>query len=282
MIYITHGVVSNWNPERISHGLMLSESAFTSHLEERNTKYVPLTEALLGRGDALTVDDATYAGLHAAQLARKHGHAVSWFVNGMNVERGIPYFPFLLSWMLDETKKPNCSFDGHRWNLTYQDDRRALRLRLKYCYMKMRSCQQIAELLAAFSDCLEVAPSTLDHALATVSSDDLELAVDSGVELRNHGWTHLNPLSLSKRELEAHVQRNDRYLARFRQLTTRIFAPPFGHRVDIASSVATHVLLADRNQASDQQTGNLVNRCELHLNPCWSPVAAVERFAQTA
>jgi hypothetical protein len=272
LIYFTHGVVSAWNSERISHGLMLSETILSRHLQQRAVKYVPLVEALAGKGDALTVDDASYAGLQATLLARQFGHAVSWFVNGMHVERGLPYFPFLLSWTLDETRKINCSFDGQFWNLNDQDDRRALRLRLKHSYMRMRSCDEIGELVEMFSGLLEVEPSTMEKPLSTVTSEDLEVAVAAGAELQNHGWTHLNPESLSARDLAAEIRLNEEYLSLFRRANISVFAPPFGHQVSLASGIASCVLLADRGVSSDQRPGGIVNRSDLHLtSPRMSP-----------
>jgi hypothetical protein len=266
LIYFTHGAVDRWNAERISHGLMLSESVLTRHLRQRTSKYVPLTEALAGNGDALTIDDATYAGLTAALLARKYGHAVSWFVNGMNVEQQLPYFPFQLSWMLDQTHQTGCFFDRQHWDLTRKDDRRALRLRLKQNYMRMGSCEEIDELVEAFSACVGVASSTLDEALATVTSNELALAADAGVELRNHGWTHVNPQILSKRALTADVRRNETYLASFGRQDVRIFAPPFGRQVAVSCEVASCVLLADRGFTSDQARGSFVSRYELQVD----------------
>jgi Polysaccharide deacetylase len=279
LIYFTHGVVSAWKSERISHGLMLSESILARHLQRRVVKYVSLAEALAGRGDALTVDDASYAGLQATLLAREFGHAVSWFVNGMYVERGLPYFPFLLSWTLDETRKASCSFDGQHWNLSDQDGRRALRLRVKHSYMRMRSCEELGELVEMFSDLLEVGSSTMEKSLRTVTATDLAVAVAAGVELQNHGWTHLNPESFSAHDLAAEVQLNEAYLSRFRQASTLVFAPPFGRHVSLDSGVADYILLAERGVSSYQRNEGIINRSDLHLAPTRMSSAL---FSQTA
>ena len=274
MIYITHGVVHNWKRERISHGLMLSASVFVLHMRQRTTKYVPLSEALEGKGDALTVDDASYAGLQAVLLARQYGHAVSWFVNGLNVERGLPYFPFQLSWMLDETQKSNCCFDGQHWQLTDENERRALRLRLKHSYLRMRSYEEISALVEMISSSVGVEPSTLEKSLCPVTSQELAVAVAAGVELQNHGWTHLNPQTFSARLLVADIRLNNAYLSCFQKAHLRIYAPPFGRQVaPLASSVARYVLLADRRFFSDPQNGSVVNRLDLDLTTSSKSVA---------
>jgi hypothetical protein len=92
LIYVTHGALSNWSSQRISHALMLPEANFETHLRQRTEKYVTISQALMGCGDALTIDDASYAGFRAASLARCYGHSVTWFINGMNVEQNLQYF----------------------------------------------------------------------------------------------------------------------------------------------------------------------------------------------
>ena len=156
MIYITHGVVPNWSADRISHALMLPEALFEKHLIERSTKYVSLDQSLAGEGDSITIDDASYAGLEAVLLARRHGHAITWFVNGSHVENGHQYFPFQLSGLLDETKRKHCFFDGEDWDLEQIADKKALRFRLKRAYMNMRSQEELSALVQSISESLDV------------------------------------------------------------------------------------------------------------------------------
>jgi len=215
-------------------------------------------QALAGEGDALTIDDATFAGLNAALLARRYGHAVSWFVNGLNVERGLPYFPFQLSCMLDDSPREECSFAGKTWGLTTMVERRALRFQLKQTYMSISSHQEIDHLLQTFSRCVGVDPDHLDSALGTVTTA-------AGVELRNHGWDHLNPHVKPEVERLSEVQRNEEYLSFFRRAVTCIFAPPFGKFAGTASGAVNYMLLADR-KASNLKQGNVINRRELRTD----------------
>jgi hypothetical protein len=265
MIFITHGVLRHWDPDRISHGLLAPELQFAQYLQSRRTKFVPLMKAIAGRGDALTVDDATHAALRAVLIARLHGHAVSWFVNGSNVESRLTYFPFQLSFMLDYSKKQECSFDGLNWSLKRLEDRRALRLYAKKLYMSMSCQKELVQMTEAFACSLDVDPQIIDQPLSTVSRSELVMAVSAGVELCNHGWEHQNPLNISKEKLTAGVLQNEGYISTFQRATSRTFAPAFGKQVLLPSGIIDYMLLADRTFSPDSGDEVLINRAELKL-----------------
>lgn len=264
MIYVTHGAVSSYRSDRISHSLCLSTSRAARHLQFRRTKYVPLAQAITGRGDALTVDDATYAGLELALLARRFGHDVSWFVNGSHVENNIQYFPFQISCMLDTNRSAACQFEGQTWSLATVAERRTLRLHIKHLYLRMRSQSEIEGLIDRLAVALDSNCKDVDRSLRTVGPQQLAQAVLAGVDLQNHGWTHLNPEVLSEAECHAEVRQNEEYLSQFRRAITPVFAPPFGQK-PILHPAANFVLLANRNLAPDHKEGNIVNRRELVL-----------------
>ena len=276
LIHLTHGVVPHWSSGRISHALFLPEWLFALHLQQRRTKYVSLTQALAGEGDALTIDDATCGGLQAALLALRYGHAVSWFVNGIHVERGLPYFPFQISCMLDDTRQNDCLFEGRKWELRGNADRRALRQCLKHRYMRMRSEEEIAQLLEMVSYSLGVDSTSMESSLRTVTSEDLVAAVAAGVDLQNHSWRHLNPLLLSDSERTAEAVLNEDYLSQFRETTTHAYAPPFGKQVSLNASVSDFVLLADRGLMSGRREGNIVNRHDLLPSEFAAVIAQME------
>lgn len=277
LIYLTHGVVPHWSSERISHALFVPEWLFVLHLQQRCTKYVSLTQALAGEGDALTIDDATHGGLRAARLALRYGHAVSWFVNGIHVERALPYFPFQISSMIDDTRQSDCRFEGRTWELQSSAARRALRQYLKQLYMGMRGEEEIAQLVAAVSSSLGVDSAATEKALRSVTSADLAAAAAAGIDLQNHSWRHLNPLLLSDSERTAEAALNEDYLSQFRKATTRAYAPPFGEQVSLKSNVNDFVLLADRSLASGHRKGNIVNRQDLLLNEFATMIAQMEQ-----
>ena len=262
MIHLTHGVVPNWNSERISHALFLPEQFFAAHLEQRLAKYVPLEQALTGEGDALTIDDATYGGLQAALLALKYGHAVSWFVNGLHVDRGLQYFPFQLSSFIDDSRLDACWFNGQNWALGRDGEGRALRRHLKQRYMRMRKEEEIAQLVEDVSSVLETDPA-MERSLCTVTSAELSTAVAAGVDLQNHSWRHLNPQLFSEFQCTGEALLNEDYLSQFRGTKLRAYAPPFGQPLHLTRDVSDVVLLADRLLFSNHSDGKIVNRQDL-------------------
>jgi len=264
MICVTHGIISSYSTERISHALCLPTSRVELHLRSRRRKYVPLAQAIAGGGDALTVDDATYAALELALMARRCGHAVSWFVNGSHVENRIEYFPFQISCMVDDTRAAACRFDGRTWNLKTMMGRRALRSHIKCQYMRMRSQGEIMELVDTVADSLQCDSKHAESSLRTVGTAELAKAVLAGVDLQNHGWGHLNPQGLSEEERTAEVMQNDEYLSQFRRAITPVFAPPFGQCVTRATP-EYFVLLANRGLAPSYKEGNVINRGDFLL-----------------
>jgi len=264
MIYVTHGMIASYSSRRISHALCLPAPRAQSHLKLRRRKYVPLAHAIAGGGDALTIDDATYAGFELALMARQCGHAVSWFVNGGHVENRIEYFPFQISCMLDDTRSTECHFGGQTWNLKTLTDRRTLRATIKQRYMRMRSQGEITELIDELAESLRSDSKHAEPSLRTVGTAELAQAALAGVELQNHGWGHLNPQVLSEEERAAEVMQNDEYLSRFRRAITPVFAPPFGHYV-IRAKPEYFVLLANRSLEPSYQEGNIINRGDLVL-----------------
>jgi peptidoglycan/xylan/chitin deacetylase (PgdA/CDA1 family) len=264
MIFVTHGVISPYSRERISHALCLPTSRAALHLRLRHTKYVSVVDAIVGKGDALTIDDATQAGLELAFLARRYGHAVTWFVNGHHVENRIEYFPFQISCMLDDTRETGCRFDGDTWNLDTTGGRRTFRRHIKQLYMQMRKQHEITDLIDRLADSLHTDSTNPESSLRTVGTSALAQAVLAGVDLQNHGWSHLNPQMFSDKERADDVKQNDEYLAQFRRANTPVFAPPFGQPV-ILSSLARVMLLADRSLAPHYEDGSVINRGDLVL-----------------
>ena len=269
MIFVTHGVVDNLNPRRISHALMLSRQAFIRHLQQRPAKYVPIAQAILGLGDALTVDDATLAALDQVLLARRFGHAVTWFVNGENVEEKLTYFPFQLSWMMDETSAPECLFEGRLWSLRTLPERKGFRRFLKVAYMSFTERQQIISLLEDLTLQLNLPGSIGLASLGTASRQNLQHAVRCGVDLGNHGWDHLNPRSLSSSTCVAGIATNRAWIETL-QPDHGIYAPPYGASVSLPPQSCSFMLLADATLTAATHRGSMrdfgtINRSPLQL-----------------
>lgn len=263
MIYVTHGVLEDRDPQRISHALMLSRLAFAKHLQTRPTKYVSIKEAAAGLGDALTVDDATRAGFEQVVMARRFGHAVTWFLNGENVDKASPYFPFLLSWMVDETSERDCFFDRQVWALDTLAQRKALRLRLKCMYMRFSSAEQVQQLIHELSDRLGLPDLGGDPELRTAHRWEVEEAARYGVELDNHGWSHLNPRALPLDQCLEEIARNDSWIGTIQPGECGVYAPPYGGCVSLPEEACSLMLLADRTRPSMHVGPRLLNRRHL-------------------
>jgi peptidoglycan/xylan/chitin deacetylase (PgdA/CDA1 family) len=137
---------------------------------------------------------------------------VSWFVNGSNVEHGTQYYPFQLSSMLDRTRLSECQFADRSWELQTMAGRRALRLRIKQAYMRLRSQNEIEQLIQSLACSLRLDAAAMENSLATVGPAELAQAVVAGVDLQNHGWSHLNPQVSSERKRTAEVRQNEDHL----------------------------------------------------------------------
>ena len=103
-IYALHGVIDRVDGKLFSHRNMTPADRVRARLDT-GQKMVPLADALAGKGDALTIDDATVASAQAALLARQLGHAVTLFVNPWQVADGRAYAFAALHWLLDETRR---------------------------------------------------------------------------------------------------------------------------------------------------------------------------------
>ena len=258
MIFLSHGVLLGRDLDRISHALMLDEDAYRIHLQRM--KYVPLADALAGKGDALTFDDASHAAIRGALIAREHGHPVTLFVNGWHVEARAPYFPYQLSAILDYTRKDRCFLLGRNWNLTTLAEKRTLRQELKRVYMKVENWDQIVALVRTVSE--ELGVPKMEDGLRTVERKDLLDAAAIGVDLQNHGWTHLNPQLYSLSQLDHDIQRNRHWLHQLTGREASVYAPPFGKVGYRDTGFGENVLIA----RGDGEGISLANRVSLSIH----------------
>jgi|SRR5579863_1138297 peptidoglycan/xylan/chitin deacetylase (PgdA/CDA1 family) len=240
MIFISHGVLRKRDKRFISHAPMLDEQSYLAHL--KGAYYVSLEDALRGLGDALTFDDGTYAALHGALLARRFGHPVSLFVNGWHVESHCPYFTYQLSAMLDSTSKTSCRLFDRTWSLKRVHDRRILRRALKEVYLRINSASGIGSLVDSVANELEV--SSLAHDLRTITERDIRNAVDAGVSLQCHGWTHLNPLLFSRARLRRESILNQEWIRGVTGKASSSYAPAFGRISAFACGNKRNVVVA--------------------------------------
>jgi hypothetical protein len=190
--------------------------------------FLPLVEALAGRGDALTIDDATRGAADAALLARRYGHAVTLFVNPAQVESGAPYWFFLLNVLLDKLDGRRRDFEGTSFATSSVPQRNALRTRIKARVRAIKQEPQRAAFIRELAERWQLAPLDVPGHLTTLRTGDLRELLASGVELQNHGWSHAHHGSLSAEESVWEVREAREWLRSELGVDAPHFAVPFG------------------------------------------------------
>ncbi|HEY6138624.1 MAG TPA: polysaccharide deacetylase family protein [Thermoanaerobaculia bacterium] len=222
----THGVVANADAGSLVHRQLLDAERFAAFLQAR-PRYVSVRDALAGKGDALTIDDATAAAADAARLARRYGHEVTLFVNGYNVESGAPYFFSRLAHALDTAKAERIRFAGTDYPLTSHPAKLRFRRAVKETLARIGSEDARQELVAEIVR-LAAGETTISPPLRALTLDELRELLDLGVELHNHGWTHVRVGALPPDEHAADIARGREWLRRSLGCDSDIFAVPNG------------------------------------------------------
>ncbi|HWO07172.1 MAG TPA: polysaccharide deacetylase family protein [Candidatus Paceibacterota bacterium] len=223
-VYLTHGVVRNFDRSRLVHRNLLDRDVFVAHLRSRNQPYVPLERALRGEGDALTVDDATHSGAEAARLARENGHAVTFFINPWHVAEARPYAPALLNAFFDTAS--SIRFRGMEWPGT-AEGKRAAREELKKAIRAAKTGEEQERVIEESARESGVAIQLPPH-LETLSTGDVRELQEIGVDIRNHGWMHLHHDVLTPEEKERNISAGEEWLRHEYDVESDDFAVPWG------------------------------------------------------
>ena len=147
-VYAMHGIFSEGDAKAFQNRCLIREDKFEQLLSSLPFKFVSLDDAVAGRGEALTVDDATNAAYRAAKLARQHGHAVTVFVNPYFVRFQRPYFFLELNALLDRTDSCSIRFDGAAFPLNLRSERRAFRIHVKDRFCMLASVEEIDSVIS--------------------------------------------------------------------------------------------------------------------------------------
>ena len=265
-IYTMHGVAPNVDPRRFIYRNISDERRFREILSTRPA-FVPLTESLAGRGDALTIDDATRASADAALLARRLGHEVTLFVNPGQVDPPIPYSFNLLSVLMDRLKARSVNLDGKTLKARTPADRDAIRKRIK---TRLREIEREAErnaLIARLALQWGDVDLRMPHFLQTLTTAELEQLRDSGVDIQNHGWTHRCHSRHSAEESQREIDTGRQWLLDRLGVTADLFAVPFGDVLPPAGVDCRHWLTADYRLPRGQIGQTVWNRETLQADP---------------
>lgn len=189
---------------------------------------VPLEVALAGNGVALTIDDATRAAADAALIARDLGHHVSVFINPEQVESGSPYWFGLLHCLLDRLAPVSRELDGVIYPTRTRAERRALREPIKAACRAMRTEAARAAHVAALAGRWDVLLLSVPEHLRTLTIAELMELRDAGVEIQNHGWSHMDHAYLTAAESEMEIRRGRDWIHGTLGVDAAHFAVPFG------------------------------------------------------
>ena len=264
-VFTLHGVAPRVQPRRFIYRNISDQKTLTSILAA-TAPFVPLAEALAGRGDALTVDDATRAAADAALLARRHGHAVTLFVNPGQIDPPVPYSFHLLSVFLDAVRG-NVALDGQSFATRTLDQRHRLRLHLKEKLRETPTEVERSDLITTLASECGLAPLEIPLFLETLDVDDLRALLDSGVEIQNHGWSHVCHQRLTPSESAREIEQGREWLSSRLGIDAGVFAVPFGDVMPLAGAPCDIWLTVDDRFPGGPIAAAVWNRDTLEAPP---------------
>jgi len=227
LIDCTHGIVADHNATLFTHRNLLHAAKFERFLE-RHAPYVSIVDALQGNGDALTIDDSTVTAADAARLARRHGHAVTLFVNGYNVMANEPYFFSRMALALDTATAEQVWFDGTEYTLASTASKAYFRAAVKRRLARLGSEEERQSLVRALAQLMGGDVDEVPAHLRPLTLAELQELRDSGVDLQSHGWTHVRVGALDADAHAADIGRNYDWLREELGVDAHMFAVPNG------------------------------------------------------
>jgi len=227
-IYATHGVFSDGDANAFQNRCLIREDIFERLLSSLHFKFVSLDDAVAGRGEALTVDDATNAAYRAAKLARKHGHAVTVFVNPYFLHSQRPYSFLELNWFLDRTKCSSIRFENTTFPLNSWLEKREFRIHVKDRYCMLSSVEETHSIIGNIGTSLGVRRDGLPNHLRTMTELELRALIEAGVGIENHGFSHIHPKAQRWSQLLREITLAQDWIGVFCGRDSRHFAVPFG------------------------------------------------------
>ena len=261
-IYALHGVIDRVDAKLFSHRNMTPADRVRARLDTQQ-KLVPLAEALAGKGDALTIDDATVASAQAALLARQLGHDVTLFINPWQVADGRADAFAALHWLLDRTRKRKVTWRGKTWWLMTFRQKDDLRAEIKRLLRLHDEPQDNHALIEELQQALGVADLDVPDYLQSLTLAQLRELRDAGVDIQNHYWTHLDPAAHTPARFADEWLRAQDWLTENLGIASQFFASPFGDYFPQPDFLAEHrivCLLLSHSHPSGPLSPWVVNR----------------------
>lgn len=226
-----HGTIDDLDHRRLTHRGLSDRKLFIRHLRERSEKYVSWDAALRGKGDALTVDDATVASAEAARLAVEYGHRVTLFINPGYIEYQRPHFFCVLSSVLEQAECSLVTWQRNRYELRDPDQRSSLRAQVKKKLRQLATEEQRLELLERLAQRVCSLSLAVPHFLSTLKFADLRELRMAGIDIESHGWFHGELASLSLQDQINDITGARDWLTNKLGVNASAYAVPFGETV---------------------------------------------------
>jgi peptidoglycan/xylan/chitin deacetylase (PgdA/CDA1 family) len=264
-IFAMHGIADGVRDDLFQHRNLLDAGKFTALLRT-GPKFVPLADALQGRGRALTIDDATVASARAAKLAREFGHAVTLFVNPWQIEARQPYWFSRLNSLLDRVEAPTLVLDGRDFDLTTVDAKSQFRAHVKTLMRQHIVPEQSTALIEKIEAAVGALGDEIPNHNRCLDIEDLRKLHGAGIDIQNHYWSHLDPLAHNLTQFTEEFHKAGSWLKDKLAIDSRCFASPFGEflpHLDFLRRQETVCLLLHNDLPSGCVEDCIVNRITL-------------------
>lgn len=266
-IFGTHGIVDGCNTGRFEHRNMLDTEEFRKILTEA-PRFVSITDALEGRGWALTIDDATRAAADAARMARELGHEVTLFINPWQIEDGKPSWFSRLDGWLDFVDAENLTWNGNEYDLSNLDGKNRFRTDVKFAMRRHQDQRQSCALIDHLEDLLGILGKSVPEHLTCLTKGDLGELKAMGIDIQNHSWTHSDPLALGPERFETELRKGRAWLHTNLGIDARYLACAYGEYLPHPAMLqenGTVCLLLHNHVAPGHVGDNIFNRLNLTI-----------------
>lgn len=227
MIYVSHGIVNSHSPRKFCHQFLLDRKKFKIYIRHKPNKYVSIENALDGKGEALTIDDATYASYDAAKLLKKYGHEVTFFINPFYIEHKIDYWFLKLNFFLDASSQSKINFNNKEYLLSTYQNKLIFRNELKTAIAGLSTEEEKHKVLEIIFK-INTNNVKIPFYLKTISESDVLELYRLGVNIQNHGWTHRQLKEASENDIKNEIMLGKEWIHKKIQHEPGFYAVPFG------------------------------------------------------
>lgn len=227
MIYIAHGVVSDYFHYKFCHKYLLDLQKFENYLKNRLEKFVTLEEALNGKGDAFTIDDSTYASCDMAYLLKDYGHQVTIFINPYYIENKIDYWFLKVNYLLDNLFFKKITFQNKSYLLNRYQEKLLFRNSLKEAIAGLSTEEERQQVI---EDIFKISMHDIDlpFYLKTITESEIFKLYQSGISIQNHGWTHRQLKNALEKDIEKEITLGKEWIKSKLEYDADFYAVPFG------------------------------------------------------